>query len=199
MSMRLVQAAILFSTAAALQAQAPPPIIRHSPDFTVRLVDGNQMALSSLKGKVVALLFVQTTCPHCQHASQTFTRLFNEYGKLGFQPVDVAINPMANLYVKDFVRDYKISYPVGFSAPEEALGFLNIPVMERYVVPQIVWIDRKGNIRSQTPPLGDEKLLNEVYWRNMIETLAKEPASEPARKTALPRPASRSASAKKIL
>jgi hypothetical protein len=48
--------------------------------------------------------------------------------------------------------------------------------MERYVVPQIVWIDRKGIIRSQTSPLtGDEQLRTEPYWRSMIETLLKEP------------------------
>jgi len=47
-----------------------------------------------------------------------------------------------------------------------------------------VWIDRKGTIRSQTPALGDEKLLKESYWREMIETLLKEPA-ESAKKPAV--------------
>ena len=94
--------------------------------------------------------------------------------------MDVAFNTMANIYVKDFVRDYAIGYPVGFAAPEDVLNYMGFSVMERYVVPQIVWIDRQGNIRSQTPPMGDEKLLQESYWRNMIETLLKEP-DQPAK------------------
>jgi hypothetical protein len=52
------------------------------------------------------------------------------------------------------------------------------------VVPQIVWIDRKGVIRSQTPSLGDSKLLTEDYWREMIETLLKEPADASKRHSA---------------
>jgi len=33
--------------------------------------------------------------------------------------------------------------------------------MDRWVVPQIVVIDRKGMIRAQSPTTGDEKLQNE--------------------------------------
>lgn len=178
--MRFLAVAVLLSAALTLQAQAPP-VLRHSPEFVVKFTDGNQMLLSSLKGKVVALLFVHTTCPHCQRTSQVFTKLSQEYKARGFEPVDVAFNTMANIYVKDFVKDYQIGYPVGFAGPDDVLNYLGFSVMERYVVPQIVWIDRQGNIRSQTPPMGDEKLLQESYWRNMIETLLKEPA-EPAKK-----------------
>jgi thiol-disulfide isomerase/thioredoxin len=178
--MRFLAAAVLLSAALTLQAQAPP-VLRPSPKFEVKFPDGNQMPLSSLKGKVVALLFVHTTCPHCQRTSQVFTKLYQEYKARGFEAVDVAFNTMANIYVRDFVKDYQIGYPVGFAAPDDVLNYLGFSVMERYVVPQIVWIDRQGNIRSQTPPMGDEKLLQESYWRNMIETLLKEPA-EPAKK-----------------
>ena len=178
--MRFLAAAVLLSAALTLQAQAPP-VLRPSPKFEVKFPDGNQMPLSSLKGKVVALLFVHTTCPHCQRTSQVFTKLYQEYKARGFEAVDVAFNTMANIYVRDFVKDYQIGYPVGFAAPDDVLNYLGFSVMERYVVPQIVWIDRQGNIRSQTPTMGDEKLLQESYWRNMIETLLKEPA-EPAKK-----------------
>jgi thiol-disulfide isomerase/thioredoxin len=190
--MRFLAAAVLLSAALTLQAQAPP-VLRPSPKFDVKFPDGNQLPLSSLKGKVVGLLFVHTTCPHCQRTSQVFTKLYQEYKPRGFEAVDVAFNPMANIYVRDFVKDYQIGYPVGFSAPDDVLNYLGFSVMERYVVPQIVWIDRQGNIRSQTPPMGDEKLLQESYWRNMIETLLKEPA-EPAKKV----PTKTTSSAKRV-
>lgn len=180
--MRFMPAAFLFAAALTLQAQAPP-VLRHSPEFVVKFPDGNQMLLSSLRGKVVGLLFVHTTCPHCQRTSQVFTKLQGEYGARGFAAVDVAFNTMANLYVKDFVKDWGIGYPVGFASPEDVLNYLGFSVMERYVVPQIVWIDRQGNIRSETPPMGDEKMLQESYWRNMIETLLKEPAAPPKHTT----------------
>ena len=174
--MRFARFAAAVLMAFTVQAATIPPVPRPAPDFTVRYPDGNTLALSTLRGKVVALLFVYTTCPHCQHASQVFSRLYSEYGSRGFEPVDVAFNEMANMYVKDFVKDNNVNYPVGYSPREDVLTYLGIPVIERFVVPQIVWIDKKGNIRSQTPAMGDEKLLQESYWRSMIETLTKEPA-----------------------
>jgi thiol-disulfide isomerase/thioredoxin len=185
--MRLACAAFLLFAGIGLNAATPkaeapktdaPPVLRKSPEFVIKFVDGHQMLLSSLKGKVVALLMVHTTCPHCQHTSQVFTQLYNEYGARGFQPVDAAFNTMANMYVNDFVKTYNIGYPVGYSSPEEVMAYLGFNVMERYTVPQIVWIDRRGNIRSQTPAAGDDPTnYQESYWRNMIETLLKEPAT----------------------
>jgi thiol-disulfide isomerase/thioredoxin len=191
--MRLACAAFLLLTGIGLNAATPkaeapkteaPPVLRKSPEFVIKFVDGKQMLLSSLKGKVVALLLVHTTCPHCQHTSQVFTQLYNEYGARGFQPIDAAFNTMANMYVNDFVKNYSIGYPVGYSTPEEVMAYLGYNVMERYTVPQIVWIDRKGNIRSQTPSAGDDaNLYTEGYWRNMIETLLKESATAPVHHT----------------
>jgi thiol-disulfide isomerase/thioredoxin len=191
--MRLAYAALLLAAGVGLNAATPkaeapkteaPPVLRKSPEFVIKFVDGKQMLLSSLKGKVVALLMVHTTCPHCQHTSQVFTDLYKEYGPRGFQPVDAAFNTMANMYVSDFVKNFNIGYPVGYSSPEEVMAYLNYNIMERYTVPQIVWIDRQGNIRSQTQAAGeDTTLYTEGYWRNMIETLLKEPATAPAHHT----------------
>ncbi len=197
--MRLIRGAVLLSAAAlAFAAEQAPKVIRPAPDYKIRFVDGTQIPLSSFRGKVVALLFVHTTCPHCQHASEVFTQLAAEYGSKGFQPIDVAFNTMANLYVRDFVRDHHISYPVGFDSPENALGFLGFSVMERYAVPQIVWIDRDGNIRSQTSVQPEMSLLQESYWRHMIETLTSERSAPAAHKTTTHRTTpARTTSAKK--
>ena len=168
----------------ALHAEIPPAP-RPAPEFTIRYADGNHVPLSSFKGKVVALTFIFTTCIHCQHASQAFSKLYTEYGPRGFQPVGVAINDMANLFVDDFMKNYGVNYKVGFSPLDPVLAFLGISPMERYVVPQIVWIDRKGIIRSQTSPMtGDEQMRTEAYWRSMIETLLKEPVETTKKHTA---------------
>ena len=180
----LPAAALLMLPALALPAENPP-VLRHSPEFVLRYNDGHQTLLSSYKGKVIGLLFVHTTCPHCQHTSQVFTGIQKEYGSRGFQALDVAFNNMANLYVPDFVKTYMIGYPVSYAPPEEVLDYLKFSVMQRYVVPQLVWIDKNFNIRSQTTPMGeDNNQYTEAYWRNMIETLLKEPAGGGARTSA---------------
>jgi peroxiredoxin len=155
-----------------------------SPEFAIRYNDGSQKLVSSFRGKVVCLLFVHTTCPHCQHASQVFSQLNTEYGAKGFQPLAVAWNDMASMLVPDFIKEFHINFPVGFAPREEVLTYLGFSVMDRTVVPQIAWIDRKGIVRSQTPALGDETKLKEPYWREMIETLIKEPGPAASHKSA---------------
>ncbi len=170
--------AVLVSLAPAF---AIPPVPRPAGEFIIHLPDGTTKALSHYRGQVVCLMFVYTTCPHCQRASEVMTKLYGEFGSRGFQPLAVAFNPDSDKLVPDFVRNFGIPFPVGAADPNTVLKYAGISMMERYVVPQILWIDRKGQIRSQTPSLGDEQMLEESYWRSELETLLKEPAGKATR------------------
>ena len=156
---------------------APPvdnlPVLRHSPELIIHTPDGTEIPLSSYKGKVVALMFVHTTCPICQEASQVFTKLAAEYGPQ-FQPIEVAFNSMANERVPEFVKKFDIRYPVGFSNIEEVSAYLGISSAERFTIPQIVWFDSNGDIRAQTPRLNGDFKVTENCWRNIIGMLLKE-------------------------
>ncbi len=174
MIFRRIALAFMMTLAAAAPAVAAQ-VGSVTPEFVVRFNDGNQKLLSSYRGKVVCLMFVHTTCPHCQHAVTVMSRLYAEYGPRGFQPIAVAWNEMANMLVPDFIRLTNATFPVGFAPRDDVDTYLGMSPMERSVVPQIVWIDKKGVVRSQTPPLGDEKLLQDSFWREQIETLLKEP------------------------
>lgn len=172
--MRSVRAVAAFLGISVFTAFAAPPVPRQSPEFVINLPGGKTDLLSNYKGKVVVLAFIFTTCPHCQATCGVLSRLKNEYGAKGFQPLAVAVNPMALMLVPDFVRDYKVNFPVGASERDPALGYLQISAVERWVVPQIVVIDRKGMIRAQTPAGGDEKLQEEPGLRQQVESLLNE-------------------------
>ena len=171
--MRLLPVIAASVLAPALRAEAPKAP-RRSPEFQLNFVGGEQKLLSGYRGKVVMIEFLHTTCPHCQHSAQVFSKLYTEYGSRGFQPLGVAWNDMANLLVSDFIKANTVNFPVAFAPRAAVLDYLMMAESVRSVVPQIVWIDRKGMIRSQTPPIGDEKMLTEKYWREMIETLTSE-------------------------
>jgi peroxiredoxin len=156
------------------QAQTAP---RQSPELVINLPNGKQELLSSFRGKVVLLEIMFTTCPHCAHESQLVSRLNKEYAGRGFQPIGLAINPMANMLVNDFQKENNTNFPIGFSEREPALTYLGINPYERWAVPQVVIIDRKGVIRAQTPPLSDEKFQDEAWLRQQIEPLLREGAS----------------------
>jgi peroxiredoxin len=161
---------------------------RPAPEFVIRQTDGQQKLLSQYKGKVVALEFLMTTCPHCQNCSSIMNKLYKEYGPKGFQPLGVAFNDMATLLVPDYVKQLDLDFPVGVATREEVLSFLEYPVVQRMYVPQLVFIDKKGVIRGQYGG-GDAFFQNEeANMRQTIEQLLKDngenskPTSRPASK-----------------
>jgi peroxiredoxin len=176
-----------------VSALAMPPVPRKAPEFTIVEPSGKQTLLSSYKGKVVCIEFLYTTCPHCQETSKVFSKLQRELGPQGVQFIGVAFNDNAALLTDGFVKQFGVAYPVGYSNIDTVLSYLGISVMDRWMVPQIVVIDRKGMIRAQSPPTGDVNLQTEVPLKLLLEGLIKEsvPTSNNSKKApAAPKKAS---------
>ena len=172
--MKIAIASMLSVSLAALSlvaADANPG--RKAPELAFTVPGQGQKLLSQYRGKVVALEFIFTTCPHCQAASKVMSRFQREYGPQGFQALDIAVNDNADLLVENFVKDYQVAFPVGWISKDQMLSFMGFKD-GRFVVPQLVIIDRKGNIRYQTPPLENEdwdKLMKEDAIKQHIEEL----------------------------
>ena len=160
-------------TASAFAQSAPAP--KKAPDFTFTEPTGNKIQLSTAaKGKVCVLTFILTTCPHCQKESQMLTKLYKEMAPRGLSVFAVAVNDNAAVLIPGFVSQYEVGFPVGFSNPDAMQTFMGFSPMERWVVPQVTVIDRKGMIRAQTPFNGDPNLQSETYMRTLLEGLLKE-------------------------
>ena len=173
--MRLVPIVSALLVSSAVFADGPT-VPRKAPEFVLNMPDGTTKLLSSYRGKVLMVEFLHTTCPHCQHSAQVMSKLNTEFAAKGFQPIGVAWDEMAKMRVPDFVKTFGVNFPVAYSDRDKVLDYLGFSPMMRTVVPQIIWIDRKGMIRSQTNASeGDEKLRTEPYWREMIQTLTAEP------------------------
>ena len=178
--MRLFQTLALSVLMAGVAVPATVP--RQAPEFTVHLPSGSPILLSQYRGKVVVIEFLYTTCSHCQNASRIMSRLQTEYGPKGFQAVGVAFNEMAHMLVPDFVRDFNVNYPVGYSPREPIASFLQVKENEALHVPQLVFIDRKGIIRHQSLPREDAVTHTESNMRKVIQELLAEPHSGPVKK-----------------
>lgn len=144
---------------------------RKAPELAFTIPEQGQKLLTQYRGKVVALEFISTTCPHCQAASKVMTKLQQEYGGRGFQALDVAINTTDESVVQAFVRNFGVGFPVGYIPQDQAMAFMGFSMAERFVIPQLILIDRKGTIHYQTPPLGDANSMNEETIRQRIEEL----------------------------
>ena len=171
---------ISVSTAAALLPAADLP--RPTPNTVFRLAEGGAVDLSQYKGKVVALEFLLTTCSHCQRTARALGKMNEEYGAKGFQPLGVATNEMAHMFTRDFVREQHLTFPVAYTDRDTCLAFLQHPSMLIMYFPQLVFIDKKGMIRSQYA--GGDKFFSEPQEQNMrveIEKLLKEGLAPPVR------------------
>lgn len=152
-----------------LQAES---VIRRSPELAFNVPGQGQKLLSQYRGKVVALEFILTTCPHCQAASRVMTGLQAEYASKGFQALDVAVDPDAESLVANFAKNYQVGFPVGSASLDGMMSYMSF--QGRPVVPQLVLIDRDGNIRYQTPQLGDPESMKEDVIRARIQELLRE-------------------------
>ena len=172
-----------------LSVQAAAPVPRPSKEFTVATPQGQQILLSSLKGKVCVVQFLFTWCPHCQQFSKILTQFNAEYGPRGFQALGVAfdeLDPKDPVSLKDKVVTYTqqhAGFPVGVSSRTPVLAYLGISELERIGVPEIVIIDRKGQIREQSPTQGGGPLADPAHLKPLIESLLAEgaPAKAPAK------------------
>ena len=157
---------------------------RKAPEFAFNVPGQGQKLLSQYRGKVVALEFIFTTCPHCQAASKVMTKFQQEFGPKGFQAIDIAVNDNADLLVEHFSKDYQVGFPVGWTNRDQMISFMGFS-SSYFVVPQFVLIDRKGYIHYQTPAKEDEnwdKLMKEDAIRQHIEELLS-PSSSASRST----------------
>lgn len=155
---------------------------RKAPELAFHVPGHGEELLSQFRGKVIVLEFIETTCPHCQASTKVMTRLQNEYGSRGFQVLQVSVNALqvgggspqgADQVVSDFARQFGVNFPVGWISMSEMQAFMGW-AGGRFVVPQLLLIDRRGYIRLQTPRLGGgdyEQIVNEQSLQQHIKEL----------------------------
>lgn len=159
---------------------------RQAPEFTINLTNGKQVMLSQFKGKIVAVAFILTYCPHCQKTVGFLAKEQNEYGPRGFQVLASAIEDMAAQALPDFLKRFNPPFPVGYNARPPVLDFLQHPIAARLFMPQLVYVDRAGKIRAQYT--ADDSFMDESQqeenMRKKLEELLNEGAGAAPKKRA---------------
>ena len=146
--MGLRKISVLFSLAAALAVSAAD-LPRKSPELALHLADGRDVQLSQFRGKVVALAFISTTCPHCQNYTQLLSTIQKEYAPRGVQVLGAAFNDGAQALLPAFLAQFHPTFPMGWEDRVSALSFMQISILNQGYVPKIVFIDRAGTIQKQ--------------------------------------------------
>jgi peroxiredoxin len=166
--------------ASSLSAQFQLP--RKAPEFTITKPSGEQMLLSSFKGKVVVMEFMFIGSPKCIRLAQMLDALERDLGSRGYQSVAIAFGPHVDQALVGHVADHlALPYPLGFTTTSsEVDAFLGREGSEKLKIPQMVVIDRKGVIRAATGDGADTRMEDEAALRTLVSSLLDETGSPSA-------------------
>ena len=159
-----------------LVVAAAANIPRQSHELAVSLSDGGKVMLTQYRGKVVAVCFILTACPHCQKTVGFLNKAQKDYGPRGFQVLASAIEQDSASHVAGFIKQFNTSFPVGYNDPMVAMEWMQHPAIIGPRMPMLAFVDRQGNVRAQFEG-DDEKFFNDQQEQNLrdqIEGLLKE-------------------------
>ncbi len=135
-----------------------------APQFTLQDAEGNDLSLSSYKGKVIILDFWATWCPPCRMEIPHFIELQETYGDSGLQVIGVSVDQQGWEAVKPFMQQYKINYPVVLLTDSGVYNAYQnlLPANERGGIPFTFIIDKDGRIQQQYVGYRDKKVFEEA-------------------------------------
>jgi peroxiredoxin len=174
----LTTAALALVIALTLQAGDVP---RPAKPLKLKTLEGPEITLEQLRGKVVAVMFFSTDCPHCQHTAQVLAPMYAEMKPKGLEILGLAVNPSASGNLKEFQQKFGGQFPMGLTTRSDWSAFGEFSVMHNPYVPYLLIVDRNGVIREEHP--GQDRkfwLDQENNLRQSFETLLKETAKKPA-------------------
>jgi peroxiredoxin len=128
-----------------------------APDFTLRDLDGERMALKSLRGKVVLVNFWATWCPPCRMEIPDLNRIHTAYEEQGVVVLGVSFDELSSEQIKNFVKNYKVVYPIVHGTQSELSPIGRAYNWEGYL-PTTYVVDREGRIQDKHIGAGSEKL-----------------------------------------
>ena len=89
-----------------------------TPEMLIQMADGSTLKLSSLRGRVVIIDFFWTKCHVCQAHAPHMVEIYNQYSKRGLVVLGVAAQVDTPEDVKAYLKEFKITYPVGYVTTE---------------------------------------------------------------------------------
>jgi len=116
--------------------------VEAAPGFALKDISGNTVTLSEYKDRVILLEFWATWCPPCKASIPELIELQERYKKKGFTVIGVSMDTVqdVNMDLTEFVRSYRINYPV-LRGDENIARLYNVNAL-----PVSFLIDKKGRI-----------------------------------------------------
>jgi peroxiredoxin len=151
----------------ATSAVATSEVPREAGPLLFNTFKHEKVSLAELKGKVVAVFFFSTDCPHCQHTATLLAPIYDKYHAQGLEIVGLAVNPAAAANIDEFAEKYSVKFPMGLATRSQWTTFCELPLMGQNYVPHLVFVDKKGVIQQDHP--GTDR----AFWQDQDANIRK--------------------------
>lgn len=113
-----------------------------APNFQLRDLAGNMVALSQFRGKVVLLNFWATWCGPCREEMPSMEQLYHNMPRKDFEILAVSTDPQGAVVTRPFQQEFGLTFPI-LHDPDMRVG-LSYGARS---LPMSVMIDRHGIVR----------------------------------------------------
>jgi thiol-disulfide isomerase/thioredoxin len=131
----------LFSQCSKEKRESPLAV---ASDFNLKTLDGQEITLSQLKGKVILLDFWATWCGPCRESIPHLIQLYKTHREDGLELIGMSVDKGDAQVVDRFVKSMDIPYPIVI-APEDVVRNYRVTG-----IPTTFLIDKQGRIREKT-------------------------------------------------
>jgi peroxiredoxin len=132
------------------------------PDFSAKIMTGETVHFSDLRGKIVLIQFWGSWCGPCRRENPELKKIFETFQSRGFEIFSIGIERNEAAWKGAIARD-EMGWKYQTAEFSEDLKFFKGPIVELFKVhsiPQTYLIDQKGVIIGvDLPPAAIEKVL----------------------------------------
>lgn len=156
---------------------------RRAPGFTLPDFQGKQVSLNDFGGQIVLLQFFQSGCPACRKEAPLLEQLYKSFKAEGVSVIGISHDSGGAEAVKQFSKEFEITYPLLLGDLEVAVRYLGItPQESSFDIPHLYLIDRGGTLVRDYNPSHDKAFLQDekaVLEQAIQEVLAHSSAAHP--------------------
>jgi thiol-disulfide isomerase/thioredoxin len=114
-----------------------------APDFSLKTLEGQELTLASLKGKVVLIDFWATWCGPCRESIPHLVDLYKNYREKGFEIIGMSVDKGDAEVVRRYSKTMAIPYPI-LIASEAVTRNYGVTAL-----PTTFLIDKEGKIQER--------------------------------------------------
>ena len=155
---------LILAFSSCIKTDMSPESAPQAPEFTLEDLQGNEISLSSLAGKVVFLNVWATWCDPCKDEIPHFIEAYDQHKDKGLEIIGVSIDDFGKNKVLKFTQEWKINYPIAMTTKQLSKDYGPFGA-----VPVTIIIDKNGKIRHKKIGYMDKNYLENWFFKLIEE------------------------------